>query len=267
MTITAAPGVAEGAETAPQRRVTPRQLVWGAIILFELGFIAFVMLASLSSDKLAIDYTWHMQAARRFLDTGSPYWPYQLEGPYTIWQAPILYPPVAFVLIVPFLWLPPILWWAIPVALLVGFMTRHRPPMWAWAATLACFCWPQSLGVYLFGNPGMWIVAFVAAGTVWAWPFVLVLLKPTFAPIALLGANRRSWWIALAVLVAVSLPFGHLWADWVVALRNSDVTIAYNFPTIPLMVAPLIPWLADRRHPIHGWVARRRGLSGPATAR
>jgi hypothetical protein len=253
----------------PARRVqlTPARLVWGALILFELGFIAFVFVASIPNEKFAIDYTWHMQAAQRLLDTGSPYQPFQLAGPYTIWQVPILYPPVAFLLFVPFLWLPPVLWWALPVGLLVFCVTRHRPPLWAWAATLACFCWLPSLGVYVFGNPGMWIVAFVAAGTVWAWPFVLVLLKPTFAPIALLGANRRSWWIALAVLVAVSIPFGHLWADWIVAIRNAtDVTIAYNFPTIPLMVAPLIPWLGDPRHPVHGWLKRRSAGRSAAPA-
>ena len=269
MTSRAVPGAAGGidergtpnppaSDATSRHRIRPMQLVWGSIIVFEIGFIAFVFLASLSNEKFSIDYTWHMQAAQRFLDTGSPYWPYQLAGPYTIWQAPILYPPVAVILFVPVLWLPPFLWWVLPVALLVFCVTRHRPPMWAWAVTLACFCWLPSLGVYVFGNPGMWIVAFVAAGTVWAWPFVLVLLKPTFAPIALLGANRRSWWIALLVLVLVSLPFGHLWADWVVALRNSDVTIAYNFPTIPLMVAPLIPWLADPRHPIHDRIRRLR---------
>jgi hypothetical protein len=248
-------------------RATPAQLVWGAVILFEIGFIAFVFLASLSNEKFSIDYTWHMQASRRFLDTGSPYWPYQLAGPYTIWQVPILYPPVAFILFVPFLWLPPFLWWVLPVALLVFCVTRHRPPLWAWAATLACFCWLPSLGVYVFGNPGMWIVAFVAAGTVWAWPFALVLLKPTFAPIALLGANRRSWWVALAVLVVVSLPFGRLWIDWVVAVRNAtDVSLAYNVPTIPLMIAPLIPWLADPRHPIHARVRRWRARRSASEA-
>src|SRR4051794_9685026 len=238
--------------------VSPIQLAWGSVIVFELGFIAFLFVASLSNDKFAIDYTWHMEASQRLLDTGSPYHAYQLQGPYSIEQAPILYPPTAFALFVPFLWLPPVLWWVLPLALLVFCMTRHRPPIWAWAATLAGFCWPLSMAVYVHGNPAMWIVAFVAAGTVWAWPFVAVLLKPAVPPAGLLGANRRSWGIALAALVAASLAFGHLWIDWVAAIRNSDVTFAYNFSTIPLMVAPLIPWLADRRHPIHARIREGR---------
>ena len=138
-------------------------------------------------------------------------------------------------------------------------MTRHRPPLWGWALTLACFCWFWSMGVFLFGNPGMCIVAFVAAGTVWSWPFALVLLKPTFAPIALLGARHRSWWITVGGdggrSRCCSCRSGSTGSR---SSRNSDVTLCYNFPTIPLMVAPLIPWLLDPRHPIHGWIARQR---------
>jgi hypothetical protein len=110
----------------------------------------------------------------------------------------------------------------------------------------------------MFGNPGIWICAFVAAGTIASWPFALILIKPTFAPLAFLGIRRRSWWVAAAVLAGVSVLFLPLWLDWVTALRNSDVTLIYNLPSLPLMVAPLIPWLADDRHPIHGWLRRRR---------
>ena len=53
-------------------------------------------------------------------------------------------------------------------------------------------------------------------------PAVFALLKPSLAPFALFGANRRSWWVALAVLVAASVPFGGLWAEqheWPVVLE------------------------------------------------
>jgi hypothetical protein len=249
-------------------RPTPAQVWWSFVIVVELGFIAAVLALSLQHPHFGVDYRAHVAAAERLLTSGTPYLPYQLAGPYSIWDQPmpILYPPVAFVLFVPFVWLPPVLWWAIPIAIVVWAMTRHRPPLWAWAATLACFCALQSLSALMFGNPGMWISAFVAAGTVLGWPFALVLIKPSFAPLALLGARRRSWWIAVAVLGAVSLAFGPLWLDWVTAIRNSDLTLAYNLPTMPLMVAPLIPWLADPRHPIHGWIARRRtALVRPAS--
>jgi hypothetical protein len=55
----------------------------------------------------------------------------------------------------------------------------------------------------------------------------------------------------------VSLLFWPVWFDWITIVRNSEVSFSYNFPTLPLMVAPLIPWLADPRHPIHGWIRSR----------
>lgn len=249
---------APGAAAPRARLVSPLQFVWITLIVLELVWIGFILLNALGHENFALDYRWHMEASQRLLDTGTPYYPWQLERHYTIQEAPILYPPIAFALFIPFLWLPPFLWWAIPIFLLVYGMTRHRPPLWGWVITLALFCWTWSLGVFLFGNPGMWITAFVAAGTVWSWPFALVVLKPTFAPIALLGIRHRSWWVAMAVLAALSLLFLPVWFDWLTVLRNSELTLSYNFPTIPLMVAPLVPWLLDPRHPIHAWIARRR---------
>jgi hypothetical protein len=121
----------------------------------------------------------------------------------------------------------------------------------------------QSLSAIAFGNPGIWICAFVAAGTVVSWPFALILVKPTFAPLAVLGIRHRSWWITVAVMALVSVLFGRLWLDWITAVRNSDLSLLYNLPTLPLMVAPLIPWLADPRHPIHRRLREVRG--GPRT--
>ena len=272
--VAAAAATRPDAPARDRRRITPMQLWWSFVVLFELGFFLFVLGMSTQNPNFTLDYRWHMEASRRLLDTGTPYHAYQLAGPYSLQEglipaigAPILYPPIAFALFIPFLWLPALLWWAIPITILVFCMTRHRPPLWGWALTGACFCWLPSIGVYIFGNPGMWIAAFVAAGTVWSWPFVLVLLKPTFAPIALLGATHRSWWVALAVLGAISVLFWPVWFDWFTILDNADLTLGYNTPTVPLMVAPLIPWLLDPRHPIRGWVARRlvRGAA-PAPA-
>ncbi len=103
----------------------------------------------------------------------------------------------------------------------------------------------------------MWIVAAIALGTVWRWAFAFVILKPTFIVLALLGLRHRSWWIAIGLIVAVSLVFGRLWLDWIAVATNSGVSLAYNLPTVPLIVAPLIPWLASN------W--RRGDHQGPAS--
>ncbi len=220
------------------------------VIGLEAAWIVGVFaIHALTNPVFGLDYQWHVDAARRLLETGTPYWPWQLEGPYDIGNGAILYPPTAFALFIPFIWLPAVLWWAIPTGLLVYCAWRHHPPLWAWAMVGAILAYEKSLNVYVFGNPTMWLVAAVALATRWGWPSVLVLAKPTFAPLALIGVGRRSWWTALAVFAAVSLLFGRLWLDWIRVASNSDVSLFYNLPTVPLMLAPLIPWLTGDRPP------------------
>ncbi len=226
------------------------RVVLATILGLELVWIAFVFVQqALTNPAFGLDYRWHVDAARRLLDTGTPYWPWQIARPYEISDGAILYPPTAFLLFIPFIWLPAILWWAVPIAILVGAMAVHRPPLWAWVVIGAIVAFEKSLNVFVFGNPSMWVVAAIAAGTVFAWPFVLVVAKPTFAPIALLGIRHRSWWIALAILVVASIPFARVWLDWFAVVRNSNVSLIYNLPTLPLMVAPLVAWLTGVRRP------------------
>ena len=227
--------------------------VLAAILGLELLWIGFVFVQqALNNASFGLDYRWHVDAARRLLDTGTPYWPWQISGPYEIADGAILYPPTAFLLFIPFIWLPAVLWWAIPIAVLVGAMAVHRPPLWAWVVIGAILSFEKSLNVFVFGNPSMWIVAAIAAGTVLWWPFVLVVVKPTFAPIALLGIRHRSWWIAAIILGLASIPFWRVWLDWFAVVRNSNVSLVYNLPTLPLMLAPLVAWLSGVRRPLAG---------------
>ena len=237
----------------------------GVVVGLELVWIAYIIVASIASPSFGLDHIWHMDASRRLLETGTPYWPWQIAGPYVIGNGAILYPPTAFVLLIPFLWLPTVLWWVAPIVITAVGMTRHRPPIWVWPIAVGLFCLPSSLNVYVFGNPTMWLVAAVAAGTVWYWPFALVIVKPTFSPLMLLGIRHRSWWIALVVLSGISLLFGRLWLDWVAVVRNSDVSVAYNVPTLPLVLAPLLPWIADPRHPIRRSMDGRTGAGRALT--
>lgn len=226
------------------------RVVLATIVGVEVLWIAFVFVQqALINPAFGLDYRWHVDAARRLLETGTPYWPWQIAGPYQIGDGAILYPPTAFLLFIPFIWLPAVLWWAIPIAILVAAMAVHRPPLWAWAAIGAILAFEKSLNVFVFGNPSMWIAAAIAAGTILGWPFVLVIAKPTFAPIALLGARRRSWWIAAVILGVASLPFGRIWLDWLAVVRNSNVDVTYNLPTLPLMLAPMVAWFTGVRRP------------------
>ena len=90
----------------------------------------------------------------------------------------------------------------------------------------------------------IWSVAALALGTIWYWPSVFVLLKPSLAPFALFGANRRRWWLALGGFVLVSLPFGSLWIDWVTSIVNArGGGLLYSTLEIPMLLLPLVAWL------------------------
>ena len=245
------------ARTAPAAPVVRTiRVVLATIVGIEALWIVFVFVQqALTNPAFGLDYRWHVDAARRLLDTGTPYWPWQIAGPYEISDGAILYPPTAFLLFIPFIWLPAALWWAIPTAILIGAMAIHRPPLWAWAVIGGILAFEKSLNVYVFGNPSMWIVAAIAAGTVLGWPYEFVLAKPTFAPIALFGIRHRSWWFALALLGVASVPFARVWLDWIAVVRNSNVSLIYNLPTLPLMVAPLVAWLTGVRRP--SWSAAK----------
>jgi hypothetical protein len=80
-----------------------------------------------------------------------------------------------------------------------------------------------------------------------AWPFVLIVIKPSFLPLALLGARRRSWWIAAAIVGLAALPFGMLWVDYVTAIRNSGLPLYYSLLQVPIVVAPIVMWLGRTR--------------------
>ncbi len=255
-------GIPAPAAQPGRPRIRPWHVAVGVVLGLELAWIAVILVASTGQASFGLDYAWHMDASRRLLDTGTPYWPWQIAGPYAIGNGAILYPPTAFALFIPFLWLPLVLWWVIPIGITAFAMTRHRPPAWVWPLAVAPLCLEKSLNVYVFGNPTMWLVAATAAGTVWHWPFVLAVLKPTFAPIALLGMRHRSWWIAVGVTAVVSLAFGRIWFDWFAVVANSDVSLAYNLPTLPVVLAPLLPWIAAPGHPARRAVASRIGHAG-----
>lgn len=245
--------VADARPSLRQRLDTPSIRAAGRILTItiigvEVLWIAFAMAyTALNRPAFGLDYRMHVEAAQRMLDTGTPYLPFQLAGPFVISHGAILYPPIAFILLIPFIWLPAVLWWVIPIAITAYGIWWWRPPLYAWVVIASIFSLEKSLNVYVFGNPSMWMVAAVAAGTVWRWPFVFVFAKPTFAPIAFLGLLDRRWWIALGVLAGVSLVFGSVWFDWFTVVRNSNVPLIYNITTVPLMLAPLIAWASSQR--------------------
>jgi hypothetical protein len=94
----------------------------------------------------------------------------------------------------------------------------------------------------------IWAVAAVALGTISRGPSVFALITPSLFPFALFGANRRSWWLALAAFGALGLPFGAMWADWVASVVNSrGGGILYSALEVPMLLLPVVAWLGRTR--------------------
>lgn len=163
-------------------------------------------------------------------------------------------------LFVPFVFLPALTWWAIPIGITLAVVWHHRPSPWAWVLILACMALSREAQLlYWFGTPTIWIAAFVALATVWGWPSVLVLLKPAVFPLALLGIRDRRWWYGAAVLALLSLAFWPMWTDWLNALSNARgprANVLYAISDVPVYVIPVVAWLGRAGHPIYAFRLR-----------
>ena len=194
---------------------------------------------------LGMDYVFYRDVAARWLETGAYYLPHQLSGPYTATlMVDNLYPPPALLLFLPFLVLPWILWWAIPIAVVAWFIAWERPNPIVWPLLALVLIWPRTQTAFLFGNTDLWMAAAVAGGLRWGWPAALLAIKPTFLVFAVVGIRRREFWVALGVLALVSIPMAALWVDYVQAMRNITIPADYSVGSLPLVLAPVIAWLA-----------------------
>jgi hypothetical protein len=220
--------------------------------MFVLPLLTVLVVPRPLEQPFGVDFVLYRDAAARWLAGGPYFQPYQLAGPYPIVAGDVLYPPVALWLFVPFAVLPlilaTVLWWAVPIGVTAWSVRRLRPtPAW-WPMIAFCIAWPTTLLKLWTGNPVIWSVTALSFGVIYWWPSVFVLLKPSLFPFALFGANRRSWWIALTVFVAMCLPFGSMWSEWVTSLANSTGGgILYSTLEIPMLLLPLAAWLGRSR--------------------
>lgn len=215
------------------------------VLLLIVGPWEISLLTRDLGPNLGGDLVFFRATAERWLETGALYLPHQLAGPYNVeLQVDNLYPPHALLLFVPFTVLPAILWWAIPVAVIAYALVWLRPAIWSWPVIAALVIWPKTLVGLIWGNTDMWVVAAIAAGIRWGWPAVVVTVKPVFAPFALIGFRRRSWWIAgmgLGVSGLIMLP---LWLDYAKAVGNMWLPADYSLRSVPTMLIPIVAWLA-----------------------
>lgn len=192
---------------------------------------------------VSTDLDLYLGYTRSWLAGGPMYQPFQLAGPYSARDlGGALYPPLALYLFVPFTFLPAVLWYALPLGATAAVVVRLRPAIWTWPLLLACVVWPMSLAKIVSGNPVMWALAAESLAVLYSWPGVLVLLKPSLAPFALVGVRSRGWWLAAGVLVLLALPYGAKWGQWVAAMLNERTQggLFYSLLEAPLLMLPLV---------------------------
>jgi hypothetical protein len=240
-----------------------------------LGLFAVALLVDLARSSFGRDWSFgngdlvgYLAGARRFLDTGSPYLREQLSGTWRLEPHSFIHPPSALPLFIPFLVLPAILWWAIPLAITVAAIWQLRPAPWAWPLIALCLCWPRSTGSLLAGNTDIWAMGFLAGGAVLGWPAALVAIKPTFGPFALVGARHRSWWLVVALIAAGSLLVLPLWFEWLRAIANVEGGLGpdYSLLNLPLPSIPIIAWAARTRDRGRSMAPAGERLKEPRTA-
>ena len=207
--------------------------------------------------SIGIDHAVYMSATSAWLQGGSFYLPHTIEGTYQVMGGEVLYPPVALWLFAPFTVLPGFLWWAIPLALTVAAVRRMHPTPMGWLAMGLLAMTPVVQGPIFWGNPAIWLVPAVAWGLLAGWPLIMILAKPTLAPVALLGARRRSWWVTLAMFAVLGVPFGGLWLTWLRVTQNAtNLDLLYSVPQLALLALPVAAWLSGEQ----GRLAARGGV-------
>jgi hypothetical protein len=218
-----------------------------------LGLLIAAELASLAGnarifpEMVGHDHRLYMDATLQWL-AGGPFYPeWQLTGTYTDNAWPILYPPQALFLFVPFTVLPAFLWYAIPILITAWVVVGFRPQTWTWPVMLGLFAlWPMQWLSYVYGTPTMWLVAALAAGLRWGWPGALILVKPSLLPLALVGITRRGWWFTVAALFVGGVLFAGMTVDWVRSVMNLSGPrsgVLYSLENLPMMLVPIVAWL------------------------
>jgi hypothetical protein len=240
------------------RGLTRATLVWLTVLITVIGayffYVRFGLWARLGI--LGVDHAMFLEDGRRWLETGTMYLPYQLEGRYAhdigsgtpnVAIMPALYPPIAGPVFAAWRFLPDALWWAIPIAVLAYALVRWRPSLWAWPLIVEALLWTNTADAVLAGGSNMWVVAGLAGGLIWGWPAALIAFKPSFVPFMLVGAGRRSWWIAVGLVIILALAMLPEWFRYVTVLRNvQSPGLLYSVGGLPLLLVPVIAWVARR---------------------
>lgn len=192
------------------------------------------------------DVRFYLEATQRWLNGGGFYEAHELAGPFILSPLEVLYPPTTILLYIPFLYLPLVLWWLIPLAVTARVVVSYRPTAFAWGVIMLALWVPNTIALVIAGNPVIWALMAVALAVRYHWPGAFLVLKPTVAPLALLWIRNRSWWIALGGIVLVSLAFLPMWFDYVKVLANARDprvgSVLHSIGDVPMLLIPIVAY-------------------------
>lgn len=224
-----------------------RPIAFGLTIVITAIGLGFFLVAGTQvgwTREWFDDLEIYTDATSRLIDGGGWYLERQLNGPYLIHHQDVLYPPVTAWLFLPWLVLPAWTFSAAPLGIVAWFVVRVRPRPWTWPIIAFGGVFPVSLVYVAYANPTLWIGAFVALGLRYSWPGVLVLLKPSLAPFALIGIRSRGWWIGAVALGLASMPFLALTLDYPrILLDSRGSSLLYSGTSVPFVALPVVAWL------------------------
>jgi len=239
-------------------RFLRRAVIAGSLAVVGVQVVLFVVGWILNHDAIPLGLDWlgYRAGFERLLATGTPYAPFELAGPFTPEHLDFIHPPNALVLIAPFAILPHpldyILWIGIPIAIFC-YLLRHLP-WWAWPA-VALLSTTNSLQYpILNGNSSLFMTAVFGLGIRFGWVVGLLAMKPTLAPLAIVGIHRPIPAFILAVVpILLTLP---LFPDYLTVTHNMQgIPLTYSVSNYSLIALAALPWLAEK---LPGWVARLR---------
>lgn len=227
------------------------------VAIASVGLTLFVvMLRGRMGEAVGRDFGHYLDGARRWLETGTPYLPGELAAGFQYQALTFLHPPLALLLFTPFLALPAVLWWAVPIGVVAWSIWSWRPAPWMWPLLAMPLLYIPFLVALIVGNTDIWVASGVAAGLRFGWP-ALVMVKPSLAPFLLVGTRHRSWWLGLVVLLLAAIPFGSLWLDWLAVVDHAPGDWTYSLHSVPWLLLLVVAWWSGRR-PGPGLVPFRR---------
>lgn len=236
----------KNSSTARQRR--------DRLIGFALIVVAFMLGGTIVASTIGrppvvfgSDLDLYLNATRSYL-AGSGFYPaYEIAGPFPVVDGVVLYPPSTIPLFVPFLILPRLLWWLIPLGVAAHTVMWWRPSMLAWGVIAVLAAYPQSSGLVVHGNPAMWAMMAMALASRRRWMSAFALLKPSLLPFALWGIRDRRWWFVVGTAAVLSLAMVAAWRDYLAVLGNVQSSFFYSLGDIPLVAIPVVARLGSSR--------------------